>query len=358
MTNDCLSIIELLDLRLNQTGESSLQREHVEQCPRCAGLFRRLPELGAAEPPQSSSLRTEASLTIADNGDLPGQIWCAHAPDSPERRYVVVVLGHHRRDEESIVVAPTSTSLQNASEFDLLVEPSPLPYRFMVSPWNFGVVVVDQLDELVGRLPPEALAELLSLYRSMLGNDLGVDVSHVGPSISSSADERLIWRAEEIKATKPLYAPWARRASEEFDASPTELFSNVVRAALVAEGHDESSLAEYAHVSASSIAAFLDDRLDLTDQEDIEDVVAVVRALHLSFEQVEASLRASLHRRPGGQRIGRGSAERLAARRRPDISAEEAGRLLRAGLSEVDDSDKARELAIASYVNAVANQLS
>lgn len=362
MTDDCLSVPELLDLHEEGSDRPPEVLSHVENCPRCAALMRALPALVHGHPPVAPELHIGTVAETGEPGRIEaGQIWCAIAPDQPDRRYVVVVLGHRRGQEDGVVVVPTSTQLENATELDLVVEASTLPYHFVACPWNFGVVLPDQLEEYLGSLTGEAFRDLVSLHRFTLAGDPMAGELHVGPTVLSSADDRLIWRAEQLNTIKPLYGPWSNRLSDRTENVATQAASDplsaVVLAAMEAQDHDSASLAEMAHVSRSSVDNLCDDRLDLTDQTDVDAVGAILRVLALSFERIEQPLITSLRAQSGGLRAGVRPTDRLAARRRPGVSAQRANKLLRADLSEVDDSPKAREQAISDYVRALTDRI-
>ncbi|MGH9891113.1 MAG: hypothetical protein ACREA0_03850 [bacterium] len=361
MTDDCLSVLELLDLRDEATDRPPEVLSHVANCPRCAALMRVLPTLVYVHPPVAPELHVGTVVQTEEPGRIEaGQVWRAIAPNQPDRSHVVIVLGQRRGREDGVVVAPTSTRLENATELDLVVEASTLPYRFMACPWNFGVVFPNQLEEYLGSLSGEVLRDLVALYRFTLAGDPIVGELSVGPTALASEDDRLTWRAEQLNTIKPLYEPWSSRLHDRDEDVATQAgdrLSAVVLAAMDAQGHDNASLAEAAHVSRSSVDDLCAERLDLTDQTDIDAVGAILGELALSFERIERPLISSLHAQSGGLRVGLRPTDRLAARRRPGVSAEHANELMRADLSEVDDSPAARERAVADYVRAVADRL-
>jgi hypothetical protein len=140
---------------------------------------------------------------------------------------------------------------------------------------------------------------------------------------------------------------------EQSQPSLSGVLSNVLQR----KEWDAVSLAEASHVSTTDVDALLADRLDLTDQRDVESVASILHELGLKFEEIEAPLRATLNSSPGGLRLGTAGTERTAARTFADVSEEQRSREIYEGLSQVDDSEEARRRAIESYLQEVAHQL-
>src|SRR5205807_540208 len=135
MTGECLSIMELLQLKDSSGSELPEAEEHVRTCPRCRGLLRSLPDVRPGDAPRDIPqlhARPDTRVEVVDNVRA-GQVWLARAPDAPDRRYVVVVLGRRRDTSDGVVVAPTGTELGQATDLDLLLDESPLGYPLVVS---------------------------------------------------------------------------------------------------------------------------------------------------------------------------------------------------------------------------------
>lgn len=362
MTGECLSILELLDLRASGVEGAEEARNHVRTCPRCRGLLRTLPDMDIAEE-SSDAPEIKARPTAPKAGtDRPraGQVWLASAPEVPDRRYVVVVIGRRRGPRNGILVAPTTTQLGAATDLDLLVDERPLGYEFTVSTWNFGTVLPGQLETYLGSLADEDLSHIKSLYRLVVADEQeGVDDGRVGPKTAGRDDERLIWRAEQIESLRPLWRPWRKLTAEERQPSPSGVLSlsGVLSSVFQKKEWDAVSLAEAAHVSTTDVDALLADRLDLTDQRDVESVASILHELGLKFEEIEAPLRETLNSSPGGLRLGTGGTERIAARTFADVTEEQRSKEIYEGLAKVDDSEEARRRAIESYLQEVAHQL-
>lgn len=367
-TEECLSIMELLELRASGGTVPSGAQRHVDRCPRCAGLLRALPGLIAEEtPPETLDLRARPVTTDKTVRDVhAGQVWLIRAPAAPGQLFVAVVLGRRRDAAEAVVVAPTSDEIQHATDLDVLIDDSVLGYAFMVSTWNFGTVLTEQLQECLGTLPESDQSVVRSVYSLVVTGESPTLPVTTGVGTAGPEDERLLWRSEQLAAVLPLWGPWRQQQTDqeselltgEMTRDTVELSLSVLIHEALDEGEwDIVSLAEAAHVATTHIQAILEDRLDLTDQTDVDAVAAAIHAIRRDFDQIEPYLRRSLECSSGGLRIGLAGTDRIAARTRAEVGEDQRRRRLWEGLASVDESDVARRRAIESYVQAVETRL-
>lgn len=365
--NECLSVIELLDIREMGLIEDSPEAAHVRTCPRCRALFKTLP---AIEPVTASSHAPRLEARPISKGAVDdvhaGQVWTAMSSDVPDRRFIVVVMGRRKDTSDTFVVCSTSVELAQATDLDLVIDQSPMGYPFMVCAWHFGTVFRWQLEDCLGTLSDDASEALKATYRHALVGNSEVAQQGTGPGVGGADDPRLTWRVEQLEEWRPLWHPVRQSVAEmeavaEVAAARSEQLApslgDVVHNVVEGEEWDERTLAETAHVPAAHLAALLSNRLDLTDQSDADSVAAVIHTLELVSEDAEGFLRRTLEMSPGGLRIGTATTDQVAARSFADVSDETRVRELREGLSRIDDSPKARHRAIDSYVEAVLQRL-
>lgn len=148
-----------------------------------------------------------------------GQIWstysCFELPDgrhfeTEDPRLVVILDGAGSPSQclDQIAVAPLSLSTSMAAQFDLLVseDRSPLGFDVMVETWNETPAVKGQLKQFLGKLSPEALSVLHSLYAAQLVDEPAParPTNWTGPRIMDERDPRLAFQEAEIRAVEYL----------------------------------------------------------------------------------------------------------------------------------------------------------
>lgn len=365
--DECLSVMELLEIRESGLVEDSPEAAHLRTCPRCGGLLQTMPafeSVGASGQTPRLKARPISSVTVDDVHA--GQVWTAKSPDAPDRRFIVVAMGRRKDSSNMFVVCPTSVEVEEATDLDLLVDQSSVGYPFMVCAWHFGTVFESQLEDCLGSLSDDSLETLKALYRHALLGKGEVSFHGTGPGVGGSNDPRLIWRAEQLEEWRSLWHPVRQSVVEmEADAEAAETGSeplapslgDAVRELVEGEEWDERSLAETAHVPEAHLRALLSNRLDLTDQSDADSVAAVIHTLEFDSEDAELFLRRALEMSPGGLRIGTAGTDQVAARSFADVSDATRARELREGLSKIDDSPQARQRAINTYVETVLQRL-
>ncbi len=120
---------------------------------------------------------------------------------------------------------------------------------------------------------------------------------------------------------------------------------------------DRSTLLETSGIEGSHLDAFLDDRLDLTDKRDLDDLAGVLHTLEVSWEEAQPAVHLTLLSGQGGRRESSGPAMPLAARSRPGTSEQDVTDQLYADQSTVDHSEQARTAEIDSYLAELRRRL-
>jgi hypothetical protein len=222
---ECPSIDELADLV--NAGDVATER-HVAACRRCRALLRLFDqrervtanELSARElPPASLPDRAPPE------GDLRfGEVCVIDADVSDGTLMVAVVLARADGPLETLEVAPISTEVANANEWDLLLTPEdgPLGYSAMAELWNHGTVLTDQVVERFGLLAVDGQQRLNALYDALLSEgEPSTDVPR-GLPVVVDADPRAIFQEEEAERARPFWHPAARVFAEKArDAVPS-----------------------------------------------------------------------------------------------------------------------------------------
>lgn len=361
-TGECLSIMELLDLRASGGDLAPSVSRHVETCSRCSALFRSLPEMSVPESADEIPDVVVAPFQGASADEVhSGQIWVARG-EEPDERFLVLTVGRRRDLGDAFVVVPTRSNIEEATDLDLIVIEATPASPFAAAVWNYGSVKRDQLEQYVGAVSEETASRLRALYRYVVAGVGDTPREGVGPSLAGPNDPRHSARAMQLEESKPLFGPMRRRFSkEELDSAEDQsLFvtlADIVQSSFESEEWDEASLIESSHIPHQDLRALIEDRLDLTDQSDADSVAAVVYQLGMDEEAVREPLIRGLERSSGGLRKGTAEQVRIAARSFADVSEERRKKKIRDLLSEVDDSVGARAQAIHSYVETVLQRL-
>lgn len=363
---ECPSVMELLALR--ETDEPQTVADHVAICLRCRARVRALSLAaveGVPDPPQlARPLQGQARPPVHRPAELrTGQLWTAAPEPDADVHEVVVVIGRAPASD-LVIVAPTSTSLEQAGESDLIVEDSPAGYPHLVEVWNHGVVLPAQLREYVGRLDGPVREDLVGLYRWLSGAVPAVaSQTPVGPAISSRSDERLVQRALRQDHMRPLWAVADRHLGAEAEDQPAPRGQATSGRTLglglgeLLDGPewDEPSLLEASGASADALQRMRADRLDLTGRSDVVDVGKVLRVVDL--DDPRGLVRATLERSPGGLHRPPEQLGRLAARSRAEVSDQQRTDDVYRNVGDVDESAEGREAAIEAYLRDLETAL-
>jgi hypothetical protein len=200
---------------------------------------------------------------VASAGQVFGDIVIAASPDVPETLLVCVVLDPRQESEpRTIEVAPISTEVTMASEFDVVLDPGdPLGYPALVEVWNHGVLVASQIEEQLGRLSEDACVAVDARYRRLLGDE-SVTVADVGRgvAIESEADPRAIFQEAEVERVRHYWTPAARLYSEP--AGVPETLGDLLSSWLERTGWDVPGYAAELGWPAEELALLRDDAFE------------------------------------------------------------------------------------------------
>ncbi|MBA3422731.1 MAG: hypothetical protein H0U12_12745 [Thermoleophilaceae bacterium] len=214
---ECPTLAELGEFA---SGRDESLRPHVESCRRCRALAGRLTAQGAVvERPKAAAPAFPAAVPtrVAAAYEALGDVVIAATPDASEKLLVCVVLDWRPKSEAcTFEVAPISTEVVMASEFDVVLERGdPLGYPALVEVWNHGTLVEWQISERLGRLPEDASAAVDALYLALLGDENAAvaDVAR-GVAIESDEDPRAAFQEAEAERVRRFWSPAARLYSE------------------------------------------------------------------------------------------------------------------------------------------------
>lgn len=140
---------------------------------------------------------------MPENLAQPGAAVLISAPAAPEL-LVAVVLAH---GDDTLSIAPVSTSVQHATEWDLLLAPDVLGYDAMVEIWNFGSALTDQIAEVITVLPPACWQDVRTLAGAAARSEPVPAGLPVGPAVIDDADPRLLFQDAQAEAAQPYWEP-------------------------------------------------------------------------------------------------------------------------------------------------------
>lgn len=351
---ECLSILELLDLSDGNSMDVGA-RAHVEGCSRCSVLYKSLDLASSDDDDISSPPKPDLTITPPLQSPTPdlisgGQLWRVSIGGCAE---VVAIVGISRQLERAFIATVASPEIEQATDLDLIIHDSVLEYPFMLSAWNFGTMLGTQLDQFLGSLSSEDLDRLRELHKHII-TGRGRPPTGVGVPVSSSQDPRLLWQNRELERTRPLWREANSRVAALADAEDpgkdrSSSLGSLLNLVLSSDEWELNTLVEAAKIESSHLQTFLDDRLDLTEQTDIEPLAKVIRVLGLTFQDVESAIETSLWKSEGGELKGRRGFHKLAARAsKPSVARSD--RDIYRGLEELDKSDAARKRSIADYL--------
>lgn len=126
--------------------------------------------------------------------------------DAPEveELLVAIVLAY---GEDAISISPVSSSVQFATEWDLLLDPLILGYETMVEIWNFGSVLPEQITESVTSLPDEAWDAVRTLAGAAARSGSAPDGLPLGAPVLDDSDPRLLFQDAQAQLTQPYWEP-------------------------------------------------------------------------------------------------------------------------------------------------------
>jgi hypothetical protein len=214
---DCPSIDELADF--TKTGDAAVDR-HVASCRRCRAVLRLLDEREqvAADAPRAREL-PQASLPHREppgGGVTFGDVCVIDTDVNDGTLLVAVVLAGVDGTPETVEVAPISTEIANATEWDLLLAPEdgPLGYLAMAELWNHGTVLADQLVERFGLLAADGQHRLHAMYEALLADEEPPGDVPSGVPVVADDDPRAIFQEEEAERVRAFWKPAARTFAE------------------------------------------------------------------------------------------------------------------------------------------------
>ncbi len=368
---ECLSLMELVDLRSGDPDAAAAA--HLARCPRCQALLAELPadiRLPALPPAAFTPQATRAPQPRPERIRT-GQLWRA-ASDDPDWSWVVAIIGRAPDAPEHLLVAPVSEDAQLATDRDLVLDPTTLGYNSFIDISNLGVLLEEQLQEPIATLPRPTAEGLVALYRSTLGALEPPAEVHVGLPVRDRADPRPLAAGGRAEALRALWRPADAEVTD--DASLAIVEDEAARAhedepqgtvaTLLAQRlsgaeaeWDRSTLLETSGIEGSHLDAFLDDRLDLTDKRDLDDLAGVLHTLEVPWEEAQPAVHLTLISGQGGRRESSGPGMPLAARSRPGTSEQDVTDQLYADQSTVDHSEQARAAEIDSYLAELRRRL-
>jgi hypothetical protein len=283
-------------------GRDDTLRAHVASCRRCAALTRRI------EPAESASAETHVptvglpgASVRREGGRLvsAGDIIVASSPDAPEMLLVCVVLDvRTNSDQPTFEVAPVTTELAMASDFDVVVEPAdPLGYPALVEVWNHGTLLASQVVERIGRLPDTPRVATDAMYRELHGAVQGVskDVTR-GVPIESDEDPRAEFQEAESERAREFWKPAGRLYGEPAiatepadDATVGDLLTDYLRRS----GWDVPSYATHIGWPVEELAALCADSFEPRHQRPELIGMALWPAI-IHEDQFESALRRTI----------------------------------------------------------------
>jgi hypothetical protein len=350
---DCPSLDELADF--THTGDAAVG-EHVSRCRRCRALLRLVEQRESVAPGEFASRELqEASLPHREppGDDLTfGEICVVDTDFSDGTLLVAVVLDHSEEEPETVEVAPISTAITNASEWDLLLaaEDGPLGYPAMVELWNHGTVLPDQVVERFGLLAVDGQHRLNAMYEALLNDEAPpVDVPR-GVPVIADGDPRALFQEDEAERVQLFWQPAARIFSEtapDAAASVGALLNHWLEQA----GYDASDLAHKVGWPTEDVLLVRSDRVD-PQRFPSDRLAELFRPTDISLEEIKGGLWQTvrpLHFAFGTTVIEEQVAFRRTARRR---GADRAAWVARGAAAEQLPPEE-RERRRKQYINEV-----
>lgn len=189
MNQECPSISELL-------SSDTTALAHAESCDRCRALLALASDIPEPKAVSETPSFAPAALPKREplNERAPGEIVALLVEGSAELLIAAVLAV----DDDALQVAPLSTEIWAAAEWDLHLtsEDGPLGYAAIAEVWNHGRVGISQLDESYGALSSGASEAMLALYAGLrIGESL--EGFATGPPLISESDPRFLFQEAE-----------------------------------------------------------------------------------------------------------------------------------------------------------------
>lgn len=274
------------DLLANGAVNVSLEA-HVAECPRCSWLRATMPAAEAPAAPDAAgnaAARSDGPTPLAPvlgGGGAalePGQIVVATYADLDEF-LLAVVLESAGGDP---TVAPLGDNPVLATELDLLLDQVFLGYPAVAQAWNTGLLLAEQVHDVIGQLPADDLRALEALIAAAQGVGAMSDDLPTGAPVLGENDPRLAARDEARERVTPFWRPAALLAE-----SPT--FGALIRDARAREDVADHELADLLNVP-SWLERLEGDRLDLQVSLPIRTLVRLLDRLHVGLHEGTARL--------------------------------------------------------------------
>ncbi len=258
----CPSIAELAD---HLARREPAVAAHLETCRRCRAVVRLLGERGREPLPEIG--QRELSPASLPRREEPteryfGEVCIAEGEQTEGALLVCVALSwDEEADAETVVVAPISPEVENASDSDLILEADePLGYPAIVEVWNHGTLLGDQIVERLGVLDEETRRSLDALYEAVLNGEGSPAGAPVGVEIVSDDDPRAVFQEEESERASGFWWPAARLYAERPAEQPS--LGRMLREWLAEQGYDERDYARELGWRPGEIADLVNDAFD------------------------------------------------------------------------------------------------
>jgi hypothetical protein len=158
---------------------------------------------------EASNLHAALFADEIEPAPTQGEIWSIRQPAAPDAELllaVIIAVG-----TETTTVVPVSTTVGNATEWDLVLPIATLGYGAVVQPKLAGSVAPELLERRLSTLMPESRHDLDQLLAATAaGQAVPPEGLPVGPWVLSEDDPRLAARAaaaEQLSAYLTLLAP-------------------------------------------------------------------------------------------------------------------------------------------------------
>ena len=353
----------MLEIAAHRAGdEVPGAKQHLAVCARCRALLASLLDLQPTEPvdggPELPRLEPRP-VRLPPQELKTGQLWSATLDNRPDWREIIVVLAPQPAVDEHdmVLIAPVDTAFDDATNTDLIVDDSPLGYRHLVSVGMQGVVLRAQLDRYLGRLEMPEREAIADIYRTLVGQSQRTTQAPTGLQLAGPEDPRAAARAARLAELRALFAPADRLLGRETEHDQLDVVTlgAILAGVISGDDWDRQSLLATTGVDGAVFDRMLHDQLDLTDQTDVPEVQRVLNVIYL--DDWRSPVRASLQRSRGGGRQATGAEPAIAARSFAGVSDDERDRDLMRDQSSIDESARAREHAIESYLQALEKQI-
>ncbi len=290
-----------------------------------------------------------------------GQIWRATAGAGGDWSWPVVVVGRVKDAPNQLRVVPIVGEAWLATERDLILETEVLGYAAFADLHNVGTVVEEQFTEFLGTLDQTQAAELVGLYRSVLGTGAPPATARTGLPVVTRKDPRLLASQVRAEGLRDLWSIVDALVDADDDAAGEQVASASPLAELLSSrlqgpdaDWDEPGLLEQTRADRKHVAGFLAGRVDLTDRRDVADLAKIIQVLEIDWDEARPAVAAALAASPGGRRYATTDDLPLAARSTPGSSQEEVTLHLFAESTSIDESPEARRSQAERYLQDLA----